>query len=292
MVADFYRRCRREVCATSPLDLASLLTILLVGFHGFNSWFVKLPSQGLIAVGLIFRDILKSWIFWALLAALTGSRIAVQWQDVDNHKFILFYWLLCMTLAHAVLDLELKQNIVLFNARFFLVFIMLAAVAQKLSSASYMDASFFEFELLFDRRFRGFVALFGIDSNIPVQARELLDLLKDPYIEVEGNTLQIAPGFGVPLLAKFVTWYDLAIQAVIGVAFLIRRHMSDLIGHIALLIFIVTAYFAAPVIGFAWTLIILGILLARERFPNMTMTYILMLVVTSLYKIPWAGWII
>jgi hypothetical protein len=291
MVARFYRRCRREVCATPALELASLLTVLLVAFHGFSSWFVKLPAQGLIAVGLIFREILKSWVFWGLLAVLTGSRIAVQWQDVDNHKFILFYWLLSMTLAHAVLDPELKQNIVLFNARFFLIFIMLGAVAQKLSSASYMDASFFEFELLFDRRFRGFVTLFGIDPNIPAQARELLDVLKGPYAEVEGNVLQIMPGIGLPLLAKFVTWYDLIIQAIIGVAFIFRRRMSDLIGHIALLTFIVTAYFAAPVIGFAWTLIIFGILLARDRYPNLTMAYILMLVVTSLYKIPWAGWI-
>ncbi len=291
MVADFYRRCRSEVCATPALELASLLTVLLVAFHGFNSWFARLPAQGLIAVGLIFRELLKSWVFWGLLAVLTGSRIAVQWQDVDNHKFILFYWLLCMTLAHAVLDPELKQNIVLFNARFFLVFIMLGAVAQKLSSASYMDASFFEFELLFDSRFRGFVALFGIDPEVRLQARELLEILRDPYTEVEGNALQIAPGVGLALLAKFVTWYDLIIQAIIGAAFIFRRHVSDLIGHIALLMFIVTAYFAAPVIGFAWTLIVFGILLAKDRYPNLTMTYILMLVVTTLYKIPWAGWV-
>ncbi len=291
MVADFYRRCRSEVCARPTLELASLLTVLLVAFHGFGSWYVKLPSQGLIAIGLIFREILKSWIFWGLLAVLTGSRIAVQWHDVDNHKFILFYWLLSMTLAHAVRDADLKQNIVLFNARFFLIFIMLGAVAQKLSSASYMDASFFEFEFLFDRRFRGFVALFGIDPQIPSQARELLEILKNPYTQVEGNTLQIAPGVGLPLLAKFVTWYDLIIQAVVGVAFIFRRHLSDFIGHIALLTFIVTAYFAAPVIGFAWTLIVFGILLAKDRYPNLTMFYILMLVVTTLYKIPWAGWV-
>lgn len=273
------------------IEVAELLTILLVAFHGFSTWFVRLPSQGMIVFGLIFRETMKSWVFWAVLTLVTGSRFFEQWQNVDNHKYVLFYWLLCMTLAHAVQDAELKERVLLFNARFFLIFVMLGAVAQKLASASYMDGSFFEFELLFDGRFRGFVALFGIDPTIPVQARDLLDFLKDPYIELEGNTLQIVPGIGVPILAKFVTWYDLIIQAVIGVAFLFRRNASDYVGHIALLLFIFTAYFAAPVIGFAWTLILFGVLLAKDRYPNLTMIYIFALVVTTLYKIPWSGWV-
>jgi len=291
MVANFYRRCRDQVSETPVLELAGLLTVLLVAFHGFKAWYVRLPSQGLIVLSLIFRDILQSWIFWVLLALLTGSRIVNQWQDVDNHKFLLLYWLLCMALAHAVQDAHLKQFIVLFNARFFMIFVMLGAVGQKMASASYMDASFFEFELLFDARFRGFAALVGVDPNIPAQAQELLDILKNPYVELEGNAVQIQPGGLLPLLAKFVTWYDLIIQAIIGGAFLFRRRAGDLVGHIALLVFIFTAYFAAPVIGFAWLLSIFGVLLAKDRFPNLAMIYIFALFVTTLYKIPWAGWV-
>ena len=292
MVAELYRRCREEIRASSPLGLASILTTLLVAFHGFKTWFVRLPTQCLVVLGLIFRALLYSPFFWLLLAALTGSRIVALWQDVDNHKFILFYWLCCMTLAHAVREEALKQKIVVFNARFFLVFIMLGAVAQKLASPSYMDSSFFEFELLVDRRFRGFAALFGVDPKIPVHAREMLGLLKNPYVQVQGNAIQVETGAVIPVLAVLVTWYDLIIQVIIGVAFLPCRRISDLIGHIALLTFIFTAYFAAPVIGFAWTLIIFGVILARASFPNIAMVYILALVVTTLYKIPWAGWVI
>ncbi len=292
MIAELYRRGREQIVASSPLDLATILTTLLVAFHGFSVWFVRLPTQCLVVLGLIFRRLLTSPWFWLALAAFTGARIVALWQDVDNHKFILFYWLCCMALAHAVREQALQERVVVFNARFFLVFIMLGAVAQKLASPTYMDSSFFEYELLVDTRFRGFAALFGVDPKIPVQARELLELLRNPYVQVEGNAIQVETGPVLPALAVFVTWYDLLIQVVIGVAFLLCRRVCDLIGHIALLVFIFTVYFAAPVIGFAWTLIVFGIVLARASFPNIAMVYVLALVVTTLYKIPWAGWVV
>lgn len=292
MVAAAYRRLRGQIETAPPLDLASILSTLLVAFHGFHAWFFKLPSQSLVIIALIFRDILKHPLFWLLLTLLTGTRIVYLWQNVDNHKFVLFYWLCCMTLAHWVKDAETQDKLLIFNSRFFLVFVMLGAVAQKVLSPTYMDSSFFEFELLVDTRFRGFAALFGIDPQVTVQAREFLEALKSPFATVDGNQIFLDPPATLTALAMFVTWYDLIIQVVIGAAFLFARKTSDLIGHLSLLLFIFTAYFAAPVIGFAWTLIVFGVLLAKDRFPNLAMVYIFALVVTTLYKIPWAGWVV
>ena len=286
-----YRRMRDEVAGAPPLELATILTVLLVAFHGFKAWYFRLPAQCLVVLGLIFRTILLNPVFWLLLSALAAGRILYHWQDVDNHKFILLYWLCVLTLAHALADDDLKQQLIETNARFFLVFVMLGAVGQKLASTSYMDSSFFEFELLVDTRFRGFAALFGIDPDIPVQARRALELLKDPLVTVQDNRIVVATGAALPPLALFVTWYDLLIQAVIGAAFLFRGRLPELCGHAALLTFIFTAYFAAPVIGFAWTLIIFGVVLARERFPNLAMLYLGALIVTTLYKIPWQAWV-
>lgn len=291
MIVAGIRKLRAEISNASALELATILTVLLVAFHGFKAWYFRLPAQCLVVLGIIFRAILLSWIFWLLLSVLAAGRILYFWQDVDNHKFILLYWLCCLTLAHWVSDDSLKQTLVETNARFFIVFVMLAAVAQKLASSSYMDASFFEFELLVDTRFRGFAALFGIEPDIPLQARRALELLKDPLVTVEENRIIVTTGPTLPALATFVTWYDLIIQGVIGFAFIFRTRAGDKIGHLALLTFIFTAYFAAPVIGFAWTLIIFGIVLARSQFPNLAMVYVLALLTTTLYKIPWQGWL-
>jgi len=286
------RKLRSEISNASALELATILTVLLVAFHGFKAWYFRLPAQCLVVLGILFRAILFSWIFWLLLSILAAGRILYFWQDVDNHKFILLYWLCCLTLAHAISDDQIKQTLIETNARFFIVFVMLAAVGQKLASSSYMDSSFFEFELLVDTRFRGFAALFGIEPEIPLQARRALELLKDPLVTVQDNRIIVETGPTLPNLAAFVTWYDLLIQAVIGAAFVFRTKFGDMVGHLALLTFIFTAYFAAPVIGFAWTLIIFGIVLARSRFPNLAMVYVLALLTTTLYKIPWQGWLL
>lgn len=291
MVSARYRRIRDELAARPAIDLATIITTLLVAFHGFRAWFFALPAQCAVIAGLIFRRLLCNPLFWVFLAALAASRIYWHWHDVDNHKFILLYWLCCMAIAHAQAGDDLKHRVVTFNARFFLIFIMLGAVAQKASSPSYMDASFFEFELLVDTRFRGFAALFGIDPDLTVRAREFLNMLQSPYHEVEQNAIFLESNPRVTALAVFVTWYDLIIQAVIGVGFLVGGRRGDLIGHLSLLLFIFTAYFAAPVIGFAWTLIIFGAILAKDRFPNILMVYVAALAVTTLYKIPWAQWV-
>ncbi len=291
MISARYRRIRDDLAAVPAIDLVTIITTLLVAFHGFRVWFFALPAQCAVVFGLIFRSLLSNPLFWIFLAVLAGTRIIWHWHDVDNHKFILLYWLCCLAIAHAQADEEVKQKIVTVNARFFLIFIMLGAVAQKASSPTYMDASFFEFELLADTRFRGFAALFGIDPDLTVRAREFLNMLQSPYHEVQDNTIVLEPNARVTALAIFVTWYDLIIQAVIGVGFLVGRRIGDLTGHLALLLFIFTAYFAAPVIGFAWTLIIFGAVLAQERFPNLLMVYVAALAITTLYKIPWAQWV-
>lgn len=291
MITGAYLRARKTLQTATPLDLATTLTTLLVAFHGFKIWFVRLPSQALVVLGLIFRTWLSHPLFWLLLALLAGARIVYLWQDVDNHKYILFYWLCLLALAHALSDDALKQKLVLTNARFFLVFIMLGAAAQKLVSPSYMDSSFFELALLTDGRFRGLTALFGIDPGPALQAREFLGWFKSPYVTVQGNAIVLPTPPALSALASFVTWYDLIIQIVIGAAFLLGRRAGDLVGHTALLLFIFTAYFAAPVIGFAWALIIFGVLLAKDRFPNLAMLYVLALVATTLYRVPWKGWV-
>ena len=53
MVMRTYARCRDELSGATHLQLATLLTTLLVAFHGFKAWYVRLPAQGLVVFGLV-----------------------------------------------------------------------------------------------------------------------------------------------------------------------------------------------------------------------------------------------
>ena len=61
---------------------------------------------------------------------------------------------------------------------------------------------------------------------------------------------------------------------MIGLCFLFRNRLIQLIGHWALLFFIVVTYSIAPVYGFGLLLIVAGMLLARESFENMMPWYL------------------
>lgn len=286
-----YDVCRKRLERATLVESAATLTALLVLFHGFKAWYFQLPARVLALASFIFQKVLFSPYFWAILAILAGLRIGLFWHDVDNHKFLLFYWLCCMSIVTALRDPDLQETYLLINARFFLVLIMLGAVAQKGFSHSYMDSSFFEFTLLEDSRFSGFIALFGIDTGVLAKTREFVTYLENPYVEVAGNSFTIPVPPRLAALAAFVTWYDLLIQLVIGIGFAVCHRTGDLIAHLTMLLFIVTAYFAAPVIGFAWLLIILGFLLAKDKYPDIALAYILCLAITTIYEIPWRTWV-
>lgn len=290
-IADTYRSGVGQVQSQTTLALVSLLMLFDTAFLGLTGWMFVIPSLIFVMAGLLHRPLLLNGWFWLGIAALATARILYLWHDVDNNGFIYFYWLWILVIAHYVDEDGFKNDIVQFNARYFLVFIMLLAVVRKVTSGTYLDGSFFELVMLTDERFRGFLTLFGVDQAVLSGGSLAIKLLKNPYVAVTDNTVLLGTNAYIRFLAKLVTWYDLLIQLLIGAAFLIRRPSADIIGHIALLVFIFTAYFAAPVIGFSWILAIMGIALAKKPYPNIAMVYLLSFGVMTMYEVPWQAWV-
>jgi hypothetical protein len=226
----------------------------------------------------------------AILASVGTLALVQHWYVADNHKYLLVYWLWVVTLAS--LYEERRGELLRFNARFFLVFIFLGAALQKLFSARYMSGEMFEVLLLLDERFRAFGHLIGIDKSVADAAALSYATLKSPLTEVIDNEILLPATDRSRLVALAVTWYDLLVQVLIGVLFLLNRRLCDLLAHAALLFFIFTTYLPAPVFGFGWTLVILGFTLTKDRLPGIAIAYFLACVAVLLYQSSWREWVL
>jgi hypothetical protein len=158
---------------------------------------------------------------------------------------------------------------------------------QKLASPTYRSGEMFESFLYLDARFTAFGKLIGIDPAVPYAVQKTIAFFRSPFSEVINNEL-ILPGIDrARVVALVLTWWDVSLQALIGLLLLLRRPMTDKFAHILLLLFILTTYLPAPVYGFGWILGTMGFALAKEKFPRIASAYLICFVVILLYQMPW-----
>ena len=210
----------------------------------------------------------------------------------DNHKYLLCYWLWVMCIAHIPDRREQRDEIIRFNARFFLMFIFLGAALQKFLSSSYMSGAMFELELLLDGRFQAFAQLTGIDAGLGLDSMRRVLLLSNPYVQVLDNKIMLSSDDHVHFVAGLITLYDFYVQVAIGILLLFRRTATEIAANVLLLFFIFTTYIPAPVLGFGFTLSVLGYALVKERSQWFSALYLLSMVAVLVYQIPWRDWVL
>ena len=261
------RRIEAVLDCIPLFDAVAALTLFLAVIFGFEDATFKIPSQFALMVVLLRPDTLHNAWLWVILALIGTLVLGNTWYVADNHKFLLVYWLWVVAIASCY-DAEADKNrLLLINARFFLIFIFLAAVVHKVVSSSYMSGEMFETRLLLDDRFKAFAHLFGIDKSVTDAALFNYRTLQNPFTEVENNELLLPASDRSRLLALVITWYDLLVQIFIGVLFIPGCRFTDFLAHGVLLFFIVTTYLPAPVFGFGWILLFLVSPLRGVPFP-------------------------
>lgn len=281
-----------QVEALDLLRAVTLPTLFLVIRFGFHDWQMQMAASMSLLVVLFFPAALYSVSLWALLAVASSAALVVNWETADNHKYLFVYWMWIMTAVMAVREIDWREQIILFNARFFLVFIFLAAALQKFLSPTYMSGEMFELVMLTDRRFYGFGDLLGTSREVVEQTGQQLARLRAPTAEVVGNEIIMPSNDRVRTLALLITWYDLYVQVLIGALFVVRRRITDLAAHLLLLFFIFTTYLAAPVGGFGWLLAIFGFALTKETAPRLHIVYFASFFALLIYGIPWRTWVL
>jgi hypothetical protein len=237
----------------------------------------------LAAAGLLLPGLAASPLLWLALAALAALRVALHWPLGDNHAYLLVWWCLAAALALAAADRERQLAA---GARLLLGLTFALAVLWKaVLSPDFLDGTFFRVTLLTDPRFEALARLLG-----GLDAAAFEDLRAPLFVHVDGPAaasggLARLPG-GLAIAADLLTLATLALEAALALAFLAPRggwpaRLSDPL----LLLFCAGTYALAPVEGFGWLLLSMGV---AQSPPSLRLRLLYVAVFVLLLAYRWA----
>jgi hypothetical protein len=283
-----FREKLKSYFELNGFELALRLTLLDLLLRPIGNWALRPFTFGLVAVGLVFPDLLLRAGFWMSLTFITGLRVILDWPLADNHAYLLSYW--CLGVSVALLTQD-SRNCLALNGRLLIGLAFAFAALWKLAlSPDYMDGRFFRIIMLTDSRFEGVVRLVGGLS--PEMLEELRNFVKQHVDAQPFQMMNIAPQpERFLLIAKIATLWTVAIETLIALAFLwpVSKGLSKL-RDILLIIFCMTTYAVAPVEDFGWLLIAMGIAQCEPERRVTRFIYLAVFFIILFYReVPWAN---
>ncbi|HEX3035974.1 MAG TPA: hypothetical protein VHT73_12770 [Thermodesulfobacteriota bacterium] len=271
---------------SSGFELALRLTLLEILLRPIGNWMLRPFILGLAAVGLVFPGLLLKSGFWMSLTFFTGLRVVLDWPLADNHAYLLCYWCLAVSIALLAKD---TGNCLALNGRLLIGLAFAFAVLWKLAlSPDYIDGRFFRYIMLTDDRFEALVRLVG---GFSFDALEELRAFVRQHIDGQFFEMTGIPGQPERFLsvAKFATLWTVAIEALVAIAFLspVGKGLSKL-RDVLLIIFCIATYAIAPVEGFGWLLIAMGIAQCEPERRIIRLLYLIVFFIILFYReVPW-----
>ncbi len=275
--------------SVSFVAVVSTLSVLLLIFHGYHHYYFSVPFQIMVIGLLLVPAFGRTEWFWLIVACFSGAALWLEWFDADNHKHLLFYWMLVMYLVYEIKSDDERAQFLAQAAKYLLGFTMGVAVLQKTISPDYLSGDFFEFVLLTDSRFTVFTSLFtNLDVATLQENLRIFSQARDVTSVSAGDSLKLHSDESVRRLSLVVTWINYIDQMLIATLVFIRLpQRMEFIKHISIMIFIIPVYAIAPVIGFGWLIIIWGYCIVPDRMKELRLGYIGLFFLVSLYEIHW-----
>ncbi|HZM93506.1 MAG TPA: hypothetical protein VFB92_08800 [Vicinamibacterales bacterium] len=273
--------------ADAYVDVALRLTAIALLLRPMGPWFVRPMILALAVVVLIVPRALRHPLVWAGVGLLIALRIASDWPLADNHIYLLCYWSLAVALALRTSD---ASRTLAFTSRWLVGLAFAFAVLWKAVLApDFLDGRFFRVTLLTDPRFDAVVQLIGglsqeqLDANrealVPLpHGAELLD----PPVVHEPARLRA--------LASVSTFGILALEAAVALSMMgPTTRISAILRHATLLSFCGITYAFAPVAGFGWLLIVMGLAQLAPQQVWLGRAYVAMFLAVLFYgEVHWA----
>jgi hypothetical protein len=270
------------------VDLILRLTAVELLLRPMGPWGVRPLILAAAGLAILLPRALSSSVTWYVLTALLTARIIADWPLPDNHIYLLTYW--CLSLALA-LDATDPARTLATSARWLIGTAFLMAVIWKaLLSPDYLDGRFFRVTWLTDGRFTDAVQVLG-----HMTAAQLSDNREQLAPFPEGaEPLYLTPppdpaAFRYLVLTS--TWGVLALEALVAFGFLFPRgDRAGPLHHLSLLLFCGVTYAIAPVAGFGWLLLTMGIAMCRPDQRALRAAYVVTWFLVLFYsEIPWAS---
>ncbi len=264
-------------------ELVAVMTLMLLIMYTLSTWYMQAGVLCLSVFALLHRPILRSALFWFAITLILTVGHYQGWFHIDNHKYLITYWCLALALSRLADD---PDRFLALNGRLLIGLAFLFAVIWKAISEDYMSGAFFEATLLQDTRFHGVAEVVGGAPAAGLQ-ENVLGLSRLRNFGDPSAGFDITTGGRIPLLAQFMTWWTILIEAVVAACFLWPkdRGLSKWRDH-SLFAFILTTYPLAPVVGFAWVLSAMATAQCRTkgfRYWPVLYTFAFLAVMVSAY---------
>ncbi|MEM1366484.1 MAG: hypothetical protein AAGG02_00430 [Cyanobacteria bacterium P01_H01_bin.15] len=277
--SELYQALQTPVSAVVTLRLTALMLI----FYGEISLIQEVFLTIFCGVLLLAPRLLNTSVLWLLITAIFWLINAQYWLELDNHKFLMGYWCTVCVLA---LSSTRPRRVFAQNAHKLLGLVFLLATVWKLWAGEYLNGSFFHYTLLVDSRLEDLAHLLGNLSRDALTQNYLIQDLGQWLSGSDALYLNTTPQLRV--LAQVLSYWTLFIEAILSIAFLVP--VKFLLGRWRnglLIIFIATTYFAVPVLGFAYLLVIMGLAQTQQGEWRARLGYLSLLIVLQLWRLPW-----
>jgi hypothetical protein len=286
-VDDRERESTELAAAPRPhFDTALRLTAIALLLRPMGPWFVQPVLLALGALVLVAPRALHSSATWLGVTVAIAIRIAEDWPLADNHIYLLAYWSLAIALSLRAAD---SSRFLSFTSRWLLGLAFGFAILWKaVLSPDFLDQRFFRVTLLTDPRFTELTMIIGGLSSEQLDAnRQALapvphgaELLDPPHV-VETPQLRA--------FATVSTWGILCLEAAVAVVMLLpTTRLTAALRHAALLAFCGVTYAFAPVAGFGWLLLVMGLAQVDPDRIWLGRTYIAVFLGVLFYsEVPW-----
>lgn len=276
-VIDVGSRCSRYL-RRNPRNVACRVTLLTFVVYGPGSWSMELPLVMLAAIGLAIPAVGHNRGFWLATAVILAVGILPRLYVIDNHKVLMVYWALALAIcSHS--KWEIRQC-----ARWLIGLVFGFASFWKWVTPDFFGSGFLHYTIIRDPRFATFANwTCGVPPESLAHNRGVVQAL---YSGLESMVyLRDTPS--TPIVAALATFATLAIETSIAVGFLLPRRFTEAWRDWVLMAFVVMTYPVAPVMGFAWLLLIMGMVQCGSRPPWRRAAYLCLLVATQLFLVPW-----
>ena len=251
-----------------------------------SKWMIHIPLRILALYMLIDHRFSVNKILWAILLAGHLLIIGLEWDFIDNHKYLSLYWVMTCYFSLFEESDEQKIKFLVLNSRLIIGLVFFFSTAWKFIGGQFINGTFMHFTFLTDSRFENFVGFItNITRDILPQNYDLLRKMKEyPTINRTGRLL--SPLF-TNHLALFVSWWTIFIEGSIALFFLLptNKIISNL-RHVSLMVFILTTYSFISVPGFNYLLVMLGLSQLNNNQRKWAITYIIVLIFSDAKKIP------
>jgi hypothetical protein len=250
-VFGLWRRVLEEPQEEIVLRLSALLLLL----HGAQSPTFELMFR-LICLPMLFsRSLVRNPWLWTALACISAATTYANWFGQDNHKFLITYWTIACCLS--VWSRDTARALAL-NGRLLVALAFSFALFWKFFGGELLSGKFFELTFLTDTRFETVALMGGVpreDLAHNYDARRLLQMFPS-----EQTAATLESSSRLPLMAVVMAWLTVLIEGAVAATFWLRFRIADLDIHNWLLMaFCITTYSLAPVLGFGFVLVTMGL---------------------------------